>query len=173
MHRTSTHGACVRYWAEQLASPSRPAWVTAALKQHFWPRPSYEGPLPSDNDGDGEGHGAGTHGAPDMPTTTTSNNAKAPPAAAASPNPTAAPTRAKQRIERATRSLVSDLVEWDKQAQFRVGLIKASDVLAAFEQPDAAEEPGLRLWWEYLQCVGWDEKFYGMLVGMKRAGEGG
>lgn len=27
-------------------------------------------------------------------------------------------------------------------------------------QADAADPPGLRLWWEYLQCVGFDQAFY-------------
>ncbi|KAK3068617.1 hypothetical protein LTR53_013684, partial [Teratosphaeriaceae sp. CCFEE 6253] len=36
------------YWAETLADTARPAWITEALRTHFWPRPAYTGPLPTD-----------------------------------------------------------------------------------------------------------------------------
>ena len=42
--------------------------------------------------------------------------------------------------------------------------------LTQFEQPDAGEEPGLRMWWEYLQCVDWDKSFYDALVKRKLLG---
>ncbi|KAK3109642.1 hypothetical protein LTR53_016888, partial [Teratosphaeriaceae sp. CCFEE 6253] len=37
------------YWAETLADAARPAWITEALRTHFWPRPAYTGPLPTDD----------------------------------------------------------------------------------------------------------------------------
>jgi len=32
------------------------------------------------------------------------------------------------------------------------------------KQADADSPPGLRLWWEYLECVDWDARFYDTLV---------
>ena len=43
-----------------------------------------------------------------------------------------------------------------------------TELKKAFEQADADEQPGLRLWWEYLECVNWDEKFYDMMVKEQR-----
>jgi hypothetical protein len=37
-------------------------------------------------------------------------------------------------------------------------------MLIILNKADADEVPGLRLWWEYLECVGWDADFYNMLV---------
>jgi len=31
-------------------------------------------------------------------------------------------------------------------------------------QADAADPPGLRLWWEYLECVGFDSAFYNTIA---------
>ncbi|GAB7339815.1 hypothetical protein MBLNU457_6359t1 [Dothideomycetes sp. NU457] len=39
--------AVKEYWADQLTSPERPAWVDNKLMQHFWPKPTYKGPLPT------------------------------------------------------------------------------------------------------------------------------
>jgi hypothetical protein len=36
-----------RYWAEQLADPARPQWVTQALMRQFVPMPEYDGILPN------------------------------------------------------------------------------------------------------------------------------
>jgi hypothetical protein len=37
------------YHAELLSSPTRPQWLTHAVMNHFWPKPTYEGALPSAN----------------------------------------------------------------------------------------------------------------------------
>jgi hypothetical protein len=34
------------YWAEELSATGRAEWVTEALKNHFFPKPTYEGRLP-------------------------------------------------------------------------------------------------------------------------------
>jgi len=34
----------------------------------------------------------------------------------------------------------------------------------AVTQPDAGDPAGLRLWWEYLECVDWNIDFYKYLV---------
>ena len=39
-------------------------------------------------------------------------------------------------------------------------------------QSDMDEEPALRLWWEYLECVDWRKDFYDSLVTLqKREGQ--
>lgn len=144
-----------KYWAGQLADKGRPNWVTEALMQQFWPKPTYNGPMPTESSfnspastivGDYEG------------------NAKV--------------TKAK-KIDRAVlplekklaRALVQhaeDLSEWRKEAEMKVNLLTADALLKAFQAADADEEPGLRLWWEYLECVGYDHGFYDYLVTIKR-----
>ncbi|KAF4308074.1 hypothetical protein GTA08_BOTSDO03694 [Botryosphaeria dothidea] len=57
-----------------------------------------------------------------------------------------------------------DLKEWEVEARKKVEKLTKEDVLKAFGDEDAADPPGLRLWWEYLQCVGWDRGFYDVLV---------
>ncbi|KAF4540308.1 Sh3 domain-containing protein [Lasiodiplodia theobromae] len=59
---------------------------------------------------------------------------------------------------------VRDLREWEELARKKVGKLTKEKVLQAFAKEDAADPPGLRLWWEYLQCTGWDRGFYDMLV---------
>ncbi|KAF2019272.1 hypothetical protein BU24DRAFT_489267 [Aaosphaeria arxii CBS 175.79] len=38
--------AVKQYWARELAAAGRPEWVTEALRDHFFPKPVYEGDLP-------------------------------------------------------------------------------------------------------------------------------
>ncbi|KAL1638174.1 hypothetical protein SLS58_008914 [Diplodia intermedia] len=59
---------------------------------------------------------------------------------------------------------VRELSEWEDEARKKVGKLTKEKVLQAFAREDAADPPGLRLWWEYLQCVGWDHGFYNMMV---------
>ncbi|KAI9774541.1 MAG: hypothetical protein M1840_002789 [Geoglossum simile] len=48
--------------------------------------------------------------------------------------------------------------------------VKAEDILKAFEAPDAdEEEPSMRLYWEYLECVEWDDNLYKGLKMEKRS----
>lgn len=37
-----------------------------------------------------------------------------------------------------------------------------------WDKSDMDEEPGLRLWWEYLECVGFDDEFYDKLLNLKK-----
>ncbi|OCL14207.1 hypothetical protein AOQ84DRAFT_394606 [Glonium stellatum] len=63
---------------------------------------------------------------------------------------------------------VNELKSWEKESSMKAKLLKKENILKAFEREDIADPPGLRLWWEYLQCVGWDDKFYTMLANMQR-----
>lgn len=38
------------YWAEQLSAEGRPEWVTNSLMEHFWPKPTYDGPIATDDE---------------------------------------------------------------------------------------------------------------------------
>ncbi|EKG15578.1 hypothetical protein MPH_07244 [Macrophomina phaseolina MS6] len=59
---------------------------------------------------------------------------------------------------------VRGLKDWQADARKRVAKLTKEDVLMAFGREDAADPPGLRLWWEYLECVGWERGFYELLV---------
>ncbi|KAI9710097.1 MAG: hypothetical protein M1820_002899 [Bogoriella megaspora] len=62
-----------------------------------------------------------------------------------------------------------ELMDWQKDAKMKVSLLKKENILSAFEAADANEEPGLRLWLEYLQCDNWDHNLYDGLAKRKRA----
>ncbi|TKA71766.1 hypothetical protein B0A49_02632 [Cryomyces minteri] len=157
------------YWADQLSDPNRPAWVTRALKAHFWPPPTYGGPLPI---------GSSSSSAlpvvnPVNPTTpapsthgTTAQGTTTPPQDAATRK-----AAADARILRALRQHARALRNWEAETATRAQSLSRESLLLAMQREDAAEEPGLRLWWEYLEAVGWDEEFFGELVTLVREKE--
>lgn len=100
------------YWAEQLADPTRPTWVTEALKDHFERKPEFKG----------------------------------------------------KATESDVEEYAKELQEWEVDASAKMNDLTKEDVLKAFDSADCADPPGLRLWWEYLQCVGYDEPFYKTLI---------
>ncbi|KAK3099116.1 hypothetical protein LTR53_019040, partial [Teratosphaeriaceae sp. CCFEE 6253] len=53
------------------------------------------------------------------------------------------------------------LGDWDADARLKVGMLREENLLAAFGNADADAEPGVRLWWEYLECVGYSAEVYG------------
>jgi hypothetical protein len=130
-----------RYWAEQLAELGRPEWVTRELIEHFWPKPSYCGPIPTDS-------------------------AVATPATAATPETNLSDVLEK-RVVTALHRYAEELKEWKKETEMKVRHLTADNLMEAFEKADAEEEPGLRLWWEYMEFVNYDQKFYDFLVGVK------
>ncbi|KAJ8604950.1 hypothetical protein MRB53_041626 [Persea americana] len=111
-----------RYWAQQLTSPTRPSWVTRVLRDHFFPKPSYEEPMPV----------VRTDG-------TRANDAE---------------------MDVAWHAYKSELSDWQRDSQRDVEALREEDILESFEQPDAGFPPGMRMYWEYLQCVGFDRNFY-------------
>ncbi|KAF2469657.1 uncharacterized protein BDR25DRAFT_228164 [Lindgomyces ingoldianus] len=72
-----------------------------------------------------------------------------------------------QKVMRDVKDYVMELSEWEKEARMKVSMIKKEFILQAFERADADDPPALRLWWEYLQCTGWDRGFYDLLVTMQ------
>ena len=129
-----------QYWADQLAGP-RPDWVTKCLMEHFWPKPTYCGPIPTDSA---------------LNTPATEETAE-----------TATSAVLEKRVTRALARYAIELKDWEKETRMKVSHLKAEHIVAAFANADAAAEPGLRLWWEYLQCVRYDQKFYEFLVALK------
>ncbi|RMY81943.1 hypothetical protein D0862_12181 [Hortaea werneckii] len=76
-----------------------------------------------------------------------------------------------ERVMGALRGYARELVEWEREARERVGLLKSEDLLEGFEMSDAAAQPGLRLWWEYFEFVEFDRGFYDGLVGAQEKKE--
>ncbi|KAI7342609.1 hypothetical protein KC354_g16205 [Hortaea werneckii] len=126
----------LRFWAESLASPERPGWITRQLMRVFWPRPVYEGPVFAEDAGETGSVGSGSEEVEE----------------------------GDERVMCALRGYARELAEWEKEARERVGLLKPEDLLDSFEMSDAAAQPGLRLWWEYFEFVEFDRGFYDGLV---------
>nr|OQN99304.1 hypothetical protein B0A51_18747 [Rachicladosporium sp. CCFEE 5018] len=129
----------LEYWAAQLSDPKRPDWVTEKLRLYFWPKPVYDGPLPPSEADD---------------TTLTS---------------VAVQTR-EHKVERALGDYMQELRNWEKDSRIKVSrLIRKETLMALWHNSDLDEEKGLRLWWEYLECVGYDEKFVKNLIAAKKS----
>ncbi|KAK1069517.1 hypothetical protein LTR74_004842 [Friedmanniomyces endolithicus] len=126
-------------WANSLADPGRPAWVTKTLMEHFWPRPNYDGPLPTDS-------------AVATPTAGVEFDS----------NIDAAPLE--KEVLHGLTAHAEELKKWEKDAKVRVNFLTAGDIMQAYSKADADVEPGMRLWWEYLECVGYKQDFYDILV---------
>ncbi|KAI7210584.1 hypothetical protein KC333_g8151 [Hortaea werneckii] len=126
----------LRFWAESLASPERPEWITRQLMRVFWPRPIYEGPVLAEDAGESGSVGSGSEEVEE----------------------------GDERVMCALREYARELAEWEREAREKVALLKPEDLLDSFEMSDAAAQPGLRLWWEYFEFVEFDRGFYDGLV---------
>ncbi|KAK3678283.1 hypothetical protein LTR78_001578 [Recurvomyces mirabilis] len=127
-----------RYWANQLADPLRPAWVTKALKEHFWPRPKYEGPTPTDS-------------AVATPATAETGGSRE-------------SVGMEKRVKDALVAYAEELKQWERNVSVKVSCLTSEGLMEAFAKADAEMEPGMRLWWEYFECVGYQVGFYEWLV---------
>ena len=123
--------------ARELADPGRPQWLTHALKEHFWPKPMYYGSLSVHE----EKQTAVSEGI--------STDIGAEP----------------------SNDQASDLMEygrelqaWAAEADVNVAQLTLEALIKAYMVADAAEQPGLRFWLEYLECEGYDEELYQYLV---------
>jgi hypothetical protein len=131
----------LEYWAKQLADPHRPAWTTEQLVAHFWPPEPYKGPIPTDS------------------------ALTSPATGVTEPND---PERVlEKRVSLALEQYARELKVWKKDAQLKAALLTEDALMESWHSSDVDEEKGLRLWWEYLECVGFDEEFYQKLVGLK------
>jgi hypothetical protein len=77
------------------------------------------------------------------------------------------------RVSRALEKYGEELAEWKRESEMRVSLLTEQNIYEAFAEPDSGLEPGLRLSWEYMECVNWDDRFYEMLVQLKDRHENG
>jgi hypothetical protein len=134
----------LEYWAAQLASPHRPAWITDALIAHFWPQPTYCGPIPSDSAVTTPGTGV--------------------------TEPQDMERVLEKRVLRALERYAVELKEWKKESQVKATFLSEEALMEMWQKSDTDEEKGLRLWWEYLECIGFDDSFYQKLVDLKAKG---
>lgn len=132
----------LKYWAAMLAVSERPAWVTDQLIAHFWPAPTYDGPIPTDV-------------------------AVATPATGAS-DPRDPEKPIEKRVIRALEQFAIELRDWKKESQLKVQLLTEEVLTEMWKKSDLDEEKGLRPWLEYLECVGFDHEFYEKLVAAKQ-----
>jgi hypothetical protein len=132
----------LKYWAAMLAVSERPAWVTDQLIAHFWPAPTYDGPIPTDV-------------------------AVATPATGAS-DPRDPEKPIEKRVIRALEQFAIELRDWKKESQLKVQLLTEEVLTEMWKKSDLDEEKGLRPWLEYLECVGFDGEFYEKLVAAKQ-----
>jgi hypothetical protein len=131
----------LKYWAELLAEPERPAWVTDQLIAHFWPAPTYTGPIPTDE-------------------------AVATPATGVS-DPCDPEKPIEKRVLRALEQFAIELRDWKKESQLKAQLLTQEALMEMWSKSDLDEEKGMRPWLEYLECVGFDDEFYQKLVAAK------
>lgn len=69
-----------------------------------------------------------------------------------------------EQVKSDIEEFAEEMRQWQSDGIERTRDLTKEDILKAFESADCADPPGLRLWWEYLQCVGYDEEFYKCLV---------
>lgn len=131
----------LRYWASQLAEIHRPAWVTDQLIAQFWPAPTYTGPIPSD-------------AAVETPHTGDSD-------------PRDPEKLLEKRVVRSLEQFAHELRDWKKESQLKAQFLTEDALMEMWAKSDLDEEKGMRPWWEYLECVGFDGEFYERIVDRK------
>ncbi|KAK5127794.1 hypothetical protein LTR85_004910 [Meristemomyces frigidus] len=129
------------YWADQVTAEGRPEWVTRCLMEQFWPRPKYEGPIPTDE-------------------------AIATPATAETAA-TDYSTMMERRVTKALNEYAQELKQWEKDMHVQATYLTSEAIMKAFDKADAAAVLGMRLWWEYLEFDNYDQTVYDGLVRMK------
>ncbi|KAF2484957.1 hypothetical protein BDY17DRAFT_308428 [Neohortaea acidophila] len=133
----------LKHHAKELAAMGRPQWVTEELRNHFWPRPEYTGPIPTDSQ-------------------------VATPKTEATANTDADGGMPERHVLTELTAYAEMLKKWNRESTMRVSHLSEENIMQAFGKADAAEEPGLRLWLEYLQFETYDHKFCEFLVELKR-----
>jgi hypothetical protein len=96
------------YHAELLADPARPKWVTEQLMGHFWPKPVYEGRIPT------------REGLLFTPT-------------ASAEMGSAAEDKEMRKVGRDVKGYLAELRAWEKDAKLKVGLLRKEAILEQFE----------------------------------------
>jgi len=109
------------FWAEELSSNGRPAWLTDALEKHFFPKPEYDGQV------------FGTH-AEEGGSVVSEDVGKR-----------------EEQVLKDMKRYMQQLKRWEKDAKLKTSLIKKDFVLDAFQQvscpPDFFRSPeGEDIW---------------------------
>lgn len=92
------------YWASELTSPVRPAWITEELKKHFFKKPEYEGRIyPAAN-------------AEEDATVTSEDEVKL-----------------NSKMTKDVERYVEELREWEREAKMKTAMIKKQFILDAFD----------------------------------------
>lgn len=126
-------------WAKSLVLKEADPWMRDALREHIWPKPTYCGPLPlSPRDS--------------SPVDKNGERRKA------------ASNAHDRCVERAIQRYLEQLEEWEVDTKLKLSFLKEADIHRLFRAADADEEPALRFWFEYLECVAYDEGFYAQLA---------
>jgi hypothetical protein len=93
------------YWAEELSAVGRAEWVTEAMKNHFFPKPEYEGSFPVHVDNQPEGSVAPEEEG-----------------------------KKEEKFFRDFKEYIGQLKGWDKEATMKTKMIKKNFILEAFER---------------------------------------
>lgn len=143
------------FWAEKLTDSKRHDWITNELKVALCDKPKYTGEIPVDDGGEGAvddwlvENGGCVNG---------------------------------EKVKADVKDFLMDMEDWEDEAATLVKGLTKAQVMDAFErvsrlllrtllddgelthlQGDSDEEPALRFWWEYLECIGFDRNFYYIL----------
>ncbi|KAI9722515.1 MAG: hypothetical protein M1828_004762 [Chrysothrix sp. TS-e1954] len=79
----------------------------------------------------------------------------------------------KRVVEADVKTWMGELREWEADADAAVQGLTVEGVKRLMERSDCDESPGVRFWWEYLECVGFERNFYYALASAARACGGG
>jgi len=132
----------LRRWASKLAEVGRPEWVTQMLILHFFPRPEYWGPTPTNSAVNSTRTGA-----------TPSDDSTEP---------------LERRVKESLEAYAYELKEWKKTSRVNASLLTEQEIYDAFCYADGDGVRGLRPYWEYFECVNYDIDFYEFLLHFQR-----
>lgn len=98
------------FWATELTSAIRPAWMTHELKRHFFKKPEYIGKIVA---------------APEADTTTINSEME---------------VKIDEKMAKDVRKYVEELREWEREANMKTAMIKKQFILDAFEAVSFASD---------------------------------
>ena len=78
----------------------------------------------------------------------------------------------KRMVEDDIRDYLEDLKAWSEDADEALKNLTIKDALELFDSSDCDETPGIRFWWEYLECTGFERNFYYALASAAKANNG-
>lgn len=72
-----------------------------------------------------------------------------------------------RRVMRDLEGYAMQLKDHKKKTDVKVPRLSAQKLYDFMFKPDSDQKPGLRLYWEYMECVGWDSSFENMMEKFK------